>query len=219
MSFLVVASSSLPLEYRWRKDGTDLSNGGRIAGVDTAELRIGSLVPSDTGTYSARLTTAGGSIISAPADLTVLSDLPPPTGPALFPDLLEKAFRVSFASEPGVTYILQAASDLTPSVVWDSLAITEYLAERHPGVWPRDPRARAFARCAAAEIHAEVLVLLPVGQCLHPARLRSTFGELELHGAVRPALGVSECAGAVRERQEDGVDQQVPWHGVSRSEC
>jgi glutathione S-transferase len=39
-------------------------------------------------------------------------------------------------------------------VVWDSLAIAEYLAERHAGVWPPDARARAWARCAAAEMHA-----------------------------------------------------------------
>jgi len=38
--------------------------------------------------------------------------------------------------------------------VWDSLAITEYLAERHPGVWPSDAKARAWARCAAAEMHS-----------------------------------------------------------------
>lgn len=38
--------------------------------------------------------------------------------------------------------------------VWDSLAITEYLAERHPGVWPADASARAWARCAAAEMHS-----------------------------------------------------------------
>lgn len=38
--------------------------------------------------------------------------------------------------------------------VWDSLAITEYLAERHAGVWPDDARARAWARCAAAEMHS-----------------------------------------------------------------
>ncbi len=40
------------------------------------------------------------------------------------------------------------------NVVWDSLAIVEYLAERHPGVWPADPAARAFARSAAAEMHS-----------------------------------------------------------------
>ena len=38
--------------------------------------------------------------------------------------------------------------------VWDSLAITEYLAERHGGVWPSDSRTRAWARCAVAEMHS-----------------------------------------------------------------
>lgn len=40
------------------------------------------------------------------------------------------------------------------TVVWDSLAITEYLGERHPGVWPLDTVARAWARSAAAEMHS-----------------------------------------------------------------
>jgi glutathione S-transferase len=40
------------------------------------------------------------------------------------------------------------------TVVWDSLAIVEYLAEHHPGVWPSDPKARAWARCAVAEMHS-----------------------------------------------------------------
>jgi glutathione S-transferase len=40
------------------------------------------------------------------------------------------------------------------TVVWDSLAIAEYLAERHDGVWPKDSAARAWARCAAAEMHS-----------------------------------------------------------------
>jgi glutathione S-transferase len=41
-----------------------------------------------------------------------------------------------------------------PTLVWDSLAIAEYLAERHPGVWPRRAEARAWARSAAAEMHS-----------------------------------------------------------------
>lgn len=40
------------------------------------------------------------------------------------------------------------------AVVWDSLGITEFLADRHPGVWPQDPKAKAWARCAAAEMHS-----------------------------------------------------------------
>ncbi len=38
--------------------------------------------------------------------------------------------------------------------VWDSLAIVEYLAERHPGVWAVDAQARAWSRSAAAEMHS-----------------------------------------------------------------
>ncbi len=41
-------------------------------------------------------------------------------------------------------------------LVWDSLAIIEFLADRHPdkGIWPRDPQARAIARAASAEMHS-----------------------------------------------------------------
>jgi glutathione S-transferase len=39
-------------------------------------------------------------------------------------------------------------------VVVDSLAICEYLAERHSGLWPKDAAARALARSAAAEMHS-----------------------------------------------------------------
>ncbi|RJF85616.1 glutathione S-transferase family protein [Sphingomonas cavernae] len=37
--------------------------------------------------------------------------------------------------------------------IWDSLGITVYLAERHPGVWPTDEAARAWAYSAVAEMH------------------------------------------------------------------
>ncbi|QBC27679.1 glutathione S-transferase family protein [Methylomonas sp. LW13] len=45
------------------------------------------------------------------------------------------------------------------TVVWDSLAITEYLAERTPAVWPADALARTWARCAVAEMHSGFQVL------------------------------------------------------------
>lgn len=38
--------------------------------------------------------------------------------------------------------------------VWDSLGIILYLADRHAEVWPRDEAARAWAQCAAAEMHS-----------------------------------------------------------------
>lgn len=41
-------------------------------------------------------------------------------------------------------------------MIWDSLAILEYLAERHPDkkLWPADAAVRAVARSASAEMHA-----------------------------------------------------------------
>ena len=41
-------------------------------------------------------------------------------------------------------------------VVWDSLAIAEYVAEKFPaaGIWPRDARHRALARSVCAEMHS-----------------------------------------------------------------
>jgi glutathione S-transferase len=48
--------------------------------------------------------------------------------------------------------------------VWDTLAITEYIAERHPehAVWPRDAKARARARSLCAEMHAGFMRLRTV---------------------------------------------------------
>src|SRR5215831_3295404 len=42
------------------------------------------------------------------------------------------------------------------TIVWDSLAIAEYVAEKFPdrGVWPHDAVARARARSICAEMHA-----------------------------------------------------------------
>lgn len=40
--------------------------------------------------------------------------------------------------------------------VWETLAIMEYLHDRHPelGIWPKDRAARAHARAASSEMHA-----------------------------------------------------------------
>lgn len=51
------------------------------------------------------------------------------------------------------TALVPALHDGTTHV-WDSLAMSEYLAERHPGMWPADPVARAWARSIAAEMHS-----------------------------------------------------------------
>ncbi|KAK4043076.1 hypothetical protein C8A01DRAFT_43999 [Parachaetomium inaequale] len=49
-------------------------------------------------------------------------------------------------------------------VLWESLAIVEYLAETHPDkpVYPASPRARAWARSAVAEMHASFATIRQV---------------------------------------------------------
>jgi glutathione S-transferase len=73
------------------------------------------------------------------------------------------------------------------TVVWDSLAIAEYLAERQPAVWPVDGCARAWARSAAAEMHSGFGELrrrcsMSCGQRVrlneHPAALESDVARL-----------------------------------------
>lgn len=40
------------------------------------------------------------------------------------------------------------------SVIWDSLAIVEFIAESYPQVWAKDKMARAWSRSACAEMHS-----------------------------------------------------------------
>ncbi|MEQ1571868.1 MAG: glutathione S-transferase family protein [Myxococcota bacterium] len=60
-----------------------------------------------------------------------------------------------------------------PIRVWDSLAIALYLGERHPGVWPTDPVARAWATSAAAEMHSGFTALR--SRCSMNCGIRATI--------------------------------------------
>jgi len=59
-------------------------------------------------------------------------------------------------SAAGKVPILKIAEGSRNAIVWDSLAICETLAERHPQakLWPADPFVRAEARSYAAEMHS-----------------------------------------------------------------
>jgi glutathione S-transferase len=77
---------------------------------------------------------------------------------------LEVEERTIFLSRPDSPAKLRAVSPsgrvpalhVDGMVLWDSMAIAEWLWERDPGcaIWPKDPTQRAFARCVAAEVHS-----------------------------------------------------------------
>lgn len=68
-------------------------------------------------------------------------------------------------------------------LVWDSLAICEYLAEKYPDakLWPDDPAARALGRSAAAEMHSGFQALRQ--EC--PMALEIEPRQAELSAATR----------------------------------
>jgi glutathione S-transferase len=62
------------------------------------------------------------------------------------------AAAIAVHSPSGLAPVLKDGS----LVIWDSLAICEYLAEKFPEakLWPDDPEARARGRAATAEMHS-----------------------------------------------------------------
>lgn len=92
-----------------------------------------------------------------------------------------------------------------PIVVWDSLAITETLAERFPDrqFWPGDLSARGLARAIAAEMHSGFGALRE--GC--PMNLRRAYAGFEPSDAVAADLArIEELWAAARAQAVDG-----PW--------
>jgi len=93
--------------------------------------------------------------------------------------LLLRAFDIEFEHEVVPLYVPEWGQFLTdhfpattvPTLLagegddqitlWDSHALAEFLHEQHPaaGIWPRDMRARAAARCLCAEMHSSYVAL------------------------------------------------------------
>jgi glutathione S-transferase len=71
-------------------------------------------------------------------------------------DTSETKARILKSSPSGKVPALRIEEGGASSTVWDSLAICETLADRHPEarLWPEDANARAQARSVAAEMHA-----------------------------------------------------------------
>jgi hypothetical protein len=70
-TFIVTASGTTPLGYRWQKNFTNLANGSRISGTTTASLKITSVGRTDAGYYRVLITNPAGPAMSAWAKLTV----------------------------------------------------------------------------------------------------------------------------------------------------
>lgn len=83
-------------------------------------------------------------------------------------------------------------------VVWESLAIMDYLADTHPdlAIWPREKAARAMARSLAAEMHAGFSAL----RSACPMNLGKRYAAKEYGPGV--ARDVARASSAWRQARE-----------------
>lgn len=88
--------------------------------------------------------------------------------------------------------------------VWDSLSILEYLAEKHPSLWPADAKARALARSVCAEMHSGFAAL----RSTLPMNARAGDRWVELGG---DAVGDTERILEIWETCRSGHGKGGPW--------
>ncbi len=71
VSLSVSATGTATLTYRWRKDGVDLADGGRVSGAQTATLHLNAITTADAGSYTA--TVSNGTLPNAVSNSCILS--------------------------------------------------------------------------------------------------------------------------------------------------
>ncbi|KAH6897317.1 thioredoxin-like protein [Thelonectria olida] len=105
-------------------------------------------------------------------------------------------------SPTGKVPCLHDGADGHDIVVWDSLAICEYIAEKHPRAWPIDAPARAFARSAAAEMHSGFPAIRD--ECSMNVGVRIELGQ--------PSEGLQREISRFNELFADGLERfGGPW--------
>jgi hypothetical protein len=70
-TFRVTVTGTAPLQYQWRKDGTNLPANPRLTGVNSAQLTIAGTIADDAGLYSVEITNEAGRTVSQGAELQV----------------------------------------------------------------------------------------------------------------------------------------------------
>jgi hypothetical protein len=70
-TFTVVATGTNTVSYQWRKNGSNLSDGGSVSGSTTPSLTINNVTAGDAGSYDVVVSVGANSLTSQAATLTV----------------------------------------------------------------------------------------------------------------------------------------------------
>jgi hypothetical protein len=116
-TFTILTTGTPPFILQWRKEGTNLSNGGRISGAASNVLTVANVQINDAGAYSVLVTNAYGTATSSSAVLTVsVEPLRFVPGSARISD---GQFSFVLQSQPGLSVEIQASTNL---VDWATVA-------------------------------------------------------------------------------------------------
>ena len=140
-TFTVVATDPEPLTYQWQKDGSNLSNGERISGADTATLQIGNLSTNDAGNYTVQVSNSRATAVAA-ANLAV--SVPPAPIIRLIPEVVPGGpfqFRISYEGVFGQQVDVQASQNLGDLNAWSTIATLTINSNNVPFI---DPASSAF---------------------------------------------------------------------------
>ncbi len=113
-NFIVVASGSAPLAYRWYFNTNTL-----IAGATNSTLALANIQSTNTGTYSVVVTNSAGSVTSSVAVLTVSSGVVQPQVSSVV--FNSGTFGFSVSGSAGQSYLVQASTNL---IDWNTLFTT-----------------------------------------------------------------------------------------------
>jgi Immunoglobulin I-set domain len=149
-SFSVTATGTPPLSYQWRKNGTNLANGGNISGVTTTNLTLTNVQTNNAGNYTVVVTNAYGSVTSVVAMLTVTNPPPPGVVPGLYLTnavVLPNGFAQFEVRAPSSNaYTLVYSFDLRTWNFWTVLSGTNRYILQTPG--PISDLGTVFLRLA-----------------------------------------------------------------------
>ena len=115
-TFAVTASGTAPLYFQWRKNGTNLVDGGHVTGSATTSLTLLNVSQTDTANYDLVVTNAYGSVTSSVGTLTVTL-IPARATPIVLNGFIVGATLLDggcgYSSPPAIVFSGQGGSNAT----------------------------------------------------------------------------------------------------------
>jgi len=109
VQFTVAATGTGTLTYQWRKDGVNLSNGGKISGATSTTLTVSSAQQSEVGNYSVAVTDSRGTVTSVSAALSVNAVI------AFYDDFESQAINWTNFVAPATELTVSTAQSVSPT--------------------------------------------------------------------------------------------------------